>query len=108
MSEDSQQISFDLTYTPRHPQAPMFDGETYSKQFDCERLTGLMRAVYDLMKDGEWRTAAEIKDIIQRGSEGGIGARMRDLRKAKWGSHDVPSRRRGDEKNGLYEYRMVL
>lgn len=107
MSEDSQQISFDLTYTPRHPQAPMFDGSTISRVDDGKRLSGQMLAVYNLMRDGQWRTLAEIHAVVN-GSEAGISARLRDLRKEKWGAYSVERQRRGDSKRGLFEYRISI
>ena len=33
-----------------------FDGSDYSEKFDLARLTGQIARVYNLMKDGEWRT----------------------------------------------------
>jgi hypothetical protein len=107
MSEDSQQIAFDLTYTPRHPQAPMFDGSTISRVDDEKRLSGQMLAVYNLMRDGRWRTLAEIHAVVN-GSEAGISARLRDCRKSKWGGHTVNRRRRGDAKRGCFEYQILV
>lgn len=105
MTEDSQQIPFDLTYAPRHSQSPMFDGDTFDSNADKVRLAGQMLAVYNLMRDGVWRTLAEIHAVVN-GSEAGISARLRDLRKSKWGSHEVSRRRRGYAKRGIFEYRV--
>lgn len=83
-----------------------FDGATIDQEFDVERLTGQLKRVYQLMSDGQWRTLREIQDIVG-GSEAGVSARLRDLRKSRWGGFEVERRRRGDPKQGLHEYRIV-
>lgn len=85
-----------------------FPGSSVSRQLDDARLTGLQKAVFDLMKDGVWRTHSEIKFAIRRGSENGISAMLRNLRSPKRGSHTVDKRRRGDPKIGLWEYRLIV
>jgi hypothetical protein len=85
---------------------PEFDGLSYSPDLDKRRLSSLLDAVRELMSDGAWRTAAEIKAVIGRGSESGIGARIRDLRKDKFGAYAIERRRRGDSNLGLFEFRM--
>ncbi len=82
-----------------------FDGVTYEPKFDATRLRGEMAHVYHTMKDGQWRTLGEIRR--QQYSEAGISARLRDLRKAKFGGHTVNRRRRGDPKRGLFEYQLL-
>lgn len=79
-------------------------GETYSRKLDGKRLIGQKKAVYDLMSDGRWRTLARIAEQVT-GSEAGVSARLRDLRKPQFGSHNVERRR---VSNGLWEYRLVL
>lgn len=96
-----------LDFTPAHPQQPAFDGATYSSQQDKARLNGQMLAVFNLMKDGVWRTLAEIHAVV-KGSEAGISARLRDLRKDKWGAHSVERRRRGNGERGLHEYSLSV
>jgi hypothetical protein len=60
------------------------------------------------MKDGNWRTLAEILvGIGGVGTEAAVSARLRDCRKEKFGSHSIERRRRGGQ-GGLYEYRLVL
>ncbi len=83
-----------------------FDGVTYEPKFDATRLRGEMARVYDVMIDGVWRTLHEIQGFT-RDPEASISARLRDLRKAKFGSHTVERRRRGDPKRGLFEYRVT-
>ena len=81
-----------------------FDGETFDAAHDGARLTTLLDAVRSLMADGRWRTLAEIV-VVTGGSEAGISARLRDLRKTAFGGHTVERRYRGD---GLWEYRLIV
>jgi len=85
---------------------PEPDGETYDREADLERLTGQNKRVHDLMADGQWRTLAEIAGLL-RDPEASISARLRDLRKPKFGGHTVNRRHRGPKENGLYEYQLV-
>jgi|SRR5215469_10796086 len=82
-------------------------GDTYDPLLDKDRLGTELRAVYSLMIDSEWRTLKEIQAQIGLGSEAGISARLRDLRKARFGRHTVNRRRRGDGKDGLFEYQFI-
>ena len=82
-----------------------FDGATYDPALDKERLETQLGKVYRLMRDGKWRTLAEIQ-AVAGGSEAGCSARIRDLRKPRHGSHCVERRRRGEGKRGLFEYRV--
>jgi hypothetical protein len=84
----------------------MFDGQTYHADLDQARLTTEFERVKALMADGQWRTLKEIRIGIGGGSEPGISARLRDLRKAKYGAYIVERRRRGNPKAGLWEYRV--
>lgn len=87
--------------------APAFGGSTYSPALDAERLETLLGRVLDLMKDGQWRTLAEIRAVVD-GSEAGISARLRDFRKKEFGGHQMDGRRRGDAKDGVWEYRILV
>lgn len=92
-------------------QQSLFDGGTVNAAKDDARLSGQLKKVASLMADHEWRTLAEIHAIVG-GSEAGISARLRDLRKPKFGSHFVERQRRqrGNNgpapKSGLWEYRL--
>jgi hypothetical protein len=86
--------------------SPQFDGDTYSAEFDYARLGKQMRAVADLMLDHNWRTLGEIAAMTTF-PEASISARLRDLRKPKFGGHTVERRPRGPRENGLYEYRLL-
>ncbi len=82
-----------------------FDGRTFSHALDGQRLSTCLDRVRALMQDGRWRTLSDIRQLIG-GSEAGISARIRDLRKAKFGGHTVDKERVGPD--GLWRYRLVL
>lgn len=81
-----------------------FDGVTYDAEQDRERLTGQMKAVWEFMRGGRWRTLAEIA-AAAGASEASVSARLRDLRKVRFGGHVVERERIGD---GLFAYRVVV
>lgn len=84
----------------------LFDGATFDPELDAKRLTCQLQRVFQLMKDGEWRSLAEIQEHVG-GSEAGISARLRDIRKPLGGSYTVERRRRGEAERGLFEYRVL-
>ena len=91
-------------YVP--PVLPLFDGPTYKAEHDAERLSRLLDKVFDCMRDRRFRTLQEIQ-AITGGSEAGVSARLRDLRKSRWGGHTVERRRRGEAARGIYEYQLI-
>jgi hypothetical protein len=84
-----------------------FDGECYQPERDDERLTGQILRVFNLMRDGNWRTLDEIASITGD-PQASISAQLRHLRKKKFGNHTVDKRHRGEAKNGLYEYQLKV
>jgi hypothetical protein len=84
---------------------PSFGGSTYQPEFDYSRLTGQLLRVYHRMKDGRWYSLADIAEYAG-GSEAACSARLRDLRKPKYGSHEIDRRRIG--KSGLFQYRCII
>jgi hypothetical protein len=82
-----------------------FDGATYSPEHDEARLTGQNQRVHALMQDGEWRTLEEISSATGA-PQASVSARLRDLRKERFGGFIVDRRHRGDPSRGLYEYRL--
>lgn len=88
-----------------------FDGRTFSSEKDGKRLhTQFEYVKYILTQNPGWYTLHEIKNYMHRsfrieGSEAGISARIRDLRKPKFGAYTVEARRR-DGEDGLWEYRI--
>jgi hypothetical protein len=81
------------------------DGETYEQGVDRVRLNAQLQRVFDLMKDGEWRTLSDIYRATGD-PEASVSARLRDLRKAKFGGFSVERRREGDPRDGIYLYRL--
>jgi hypothetical protein len=84
-----------------------FDGETYEPEHDQARLTGQMARVWEVMRDGTWRTFHEIQEQTGDRSDAAISARLRDLRKTEFGGYTVERRSRGDRARGLWEYRVT-
>lgn len=81
-----------------------FGGKTYEPSRDYARLTGQLARVFDIMRDGQWRTLPEIAREVQ-GSQPAVSARLRDLRKDKYGGHEVERKHQG---GGLYIYRVKV
>ena len=80
-----------------------FDGHTYNHLQDSFRLHRQLGKVWDVMKNGAWFTLREIADQIGA-PEASVSARLRDLRKPKFGSNIVEREYIGQ---GLYRYRLV-
>ena len=83
-----------------------FDGETFEADHDEARLSAQLERVRALMADGAWRTLSEIAAATGDGSDAGISARLRDLRKPRFGAYVVERRPRGDRGRGVFEYRV--
>jgi hypothetical protein len=81
-----------------------FDGETYERARDHDRLRRQLTAVLFFMQDGEWHTLQAIASATEH-PPASVSARLRDLRKEKFGGFEVE--RRYVEK-GLWEYRLLL
>jgi hypothetical protein len=86
---------------------PRFNGPCYDAATDNARLTGQILRVFNLMRDGQWRTLREIAETTGD-PESSISAQLRHLRKQRFGSHVVEKRNRGDRSIGLFEYRLTL
>lgn len=93
--------------SPPESCGPLFDnaafsGADYDESRDKSRLTGQIKRIYDLMRDGKWRTL----DAIYRETgdpPASISGQLRNLRKSSFGSHTVDRKYLGD---GLYAYRI--
>ena len=90
------------------PTAIAFDGATYVAERDAERLLAASRRVHALIleRPSQWYSPPEIEAVLN--AEGmliqDVTARIRDLRKPKWGRHAVTSRVRAGH-SGTWEYR---
>lgn len=85
------------------PRERAFGGETYDPDRDHDRLAGQLKRVLTLMSDGNWRMLLLISDEVG-GSEAAVSARLRDLRKKKYGGREVL---REYVANGVWRYRLV-
>lgn len=81
-----------------------FDGVTYDHARDSSRLGEQMLAVLSVMADGQWRTLAAIASETNA-PEASVSARLRDLRKPRFGGHTV---NREYLRRGLYQYQLVI
>jgi len=80
-----------------------FDGATYEPSLDKPRLNKQLQAVFDVVKSGRWMSLSEISARTSF-PEASVSARLRDLRKERFGAYTV-ERRRVD--GGLFEYRVT-
>lgn len=80
-----------------------FDGWTYDPDRDHDRLNQLLGRVEAQVADGRWYTLHELA-LLAGGSEASVSARLRDLRKPKFGGHTIERRYIAD---GLWEYRFT-
>ncbi len=80
------------------------DGETYEHERDHERIAAQRGRVKAVMQDGTWHTLGYIESKTGD-PQASISARLRDLRKTKFGGHTVDRQYAGE---GLWEYRMVV
>ncbi len=110
----TRQLDFWSLDTNKAAKIAQFDGKTFDQKLDRKRLNSQLSLVMARMSDAKWRTLQEIKAGIPGvdygtpipGSEASISARLRDLRKVKFGGFVIERRRRGDGAKGLWEYRM--
>lgn len=96
-------VHTDRVLPPLPDPLPHFDGATYDAELDYARLGNQLRAVLDVMVDGEWHTLRGLA-VATGYPEASISARLRDLRKRKFGRW-VVERERLD--GGLWRYRLT-
>ena len=82
---------------------PHRDGSTYVHEKDGRRLAAQHHRVLAILRDGGWHTLAELSGTT-KDPEASISARIRDLRKPRFGSYIVDRRRR--DGRGQFEYRL--
>jgi hypothetical protein len=92
------------TVYERHAAEPGFGGDTYDPDRDGSRLQRQLAAITAAMRDGAWHTLAELHQTCGA-PEASVSARIRDLRKAKFGSHQIES---AYVERGLWRYRMIV
>ena len=90
-----------------HKGQMVFDGADYIAQRDQQRLAGQILRVYEVMADGRWRTLRELADA-SGAPEASASAQLRNLRKARFGRHEIQRQLCGASGLGLYEYRLIV
>lgn len=93
-----------MSYTTAEQLTMRFDGATYDHARDSGRLGDQMAAVYEFMKSGKYWTLAEIA-AATGAPESSVSARLRDLRKPRFGGHCVD---RQYVCKGLFAYGLLL
>ena len=83
-----------------------FDGDHYDPAIDRERLTGQIKDVYRAMVDGRWHTVEELQDATGH-PQASISAQLRNLRKERYGGHDIIGRYRVNT-NRIFEYKLPV
>ena len=96
-----------FSWTPPQILGPR-DGTTFEPKRDTARLNAQARRVYNAMSSGEWLSLYDIRRLICvntgfKDPEASISARIRDLRKEKFGGFTVERRY---IRKGLWEYRL--
>lgn len=81
-----------------------FDGPTFEEDRDGPRLGRQLVCVRNVLRDREWHTLQELADECEASTQS-VSARIRDLRKAKFGACLVDKERTGRE--GVWRYRML-
>ena len=84
------------------------DGQTYAPDRDGDRLGRQYQAVKAIMLDRQWHTLPGLCSLLEQqgihASDAAVSARLRDLRKAKFGEYTIERQYIAD---GLWRYRMV-
>lgn len=98
-----------LTLLDALPMSQNFDGETFEPKLDAQRLGSQLKAVEATLLKGEWYSIPQLALALRKRGincrEASISARIRDLRKPKFGGYTVERSRAG--KDGLFEYRIA-
>ena len=93
-----------MNIAPYNHVGPHFDGRTYDAELDHTRLTTQLARVKDVLSDGRWYSLGQLS-LLAKGPEASIGARLRDLRKARFGGHTVDRKR---SSRGYFLYRLEI
>lgn len=83
-----------------------FDSESYCDEIDYKPLRGQLALIFALIKDGEYRTLADIVDECG-GRIKSTAARLRDLRKPEYGSYIV-DKKLVEGKKTTWEYAIKI
>lgn len=81
-----------------------FDGASFDEERDGDRLRSQLNIVRRIMCDGRPHTLSELADAASC-SVASASARVRDLRKDRFGGHRIDRTYAG---NGVWLYRMAV
>lgn len=81
-----------------------FNGSDYVHLRDAQRLSSQYLRIFNLMRDGEFRSLPDIS-AATGDPESSISAQLRHMRKPRFGGHTVEKEYRG---SGLWEYRLTV
>ena len=95
-----------VTGTDWLSRAMRFDGPDYDPALDKMRLTAQLAMIFNLMRDGKWRTFRAISASTGGQPEPSVSAQLRHLRKPRFGSQVVNKVRAGE--SGLWEYQVEV
>jgi hypothetical protein len=83
---------------------PTRDGQTYDHARDGARLAAQHARVFEFLRYGGWHTLEAIAEATGA-PQASVSARLRDLRKPQFGSHQVE---REYVRRGLFRYRLIV
>jgi hypothetical protein len=84
-------------------QPTFFDGRSFVQARDGERLATQHTRILEAMQSGGWWTLRELS-AATGAPEASVSARIRDLKKTRFGSHKIESQY---VRRGLWQYRMA-
>jgi hypothetical protein len=83
---------------------PAQDGSTFHQERDGARLERQHAKVFEYMRYGGWHTLEAISEATGA-PQASVSARLRDLRKPRFGGHTVE---REYVRRGLWRYKLVI
>src|SRR5688572_12420258 len=87
-----------------------FHGADFVESRDQSRLERQIDRIFNVMKDGVWRSVDEIAELTKDETTGfaykatSISAQLRNLKKPENGSHTLNRRHEG---NGFYRFQII-
>lgn len=84
-----------------------FHGQSYDAKQDYQRLAGQMKTIFEIMRDGVWRTTQELATLLNTPNQASCEANLRNLRKPENGGHMILRKNRNNVR-GCSEYRLMV
>ena len=94
--DESEKLSFSQAIIKSNPDKTPEEPKT-------AQYAGQLLKVYTVMRDGKWRTLAQIA-FEAKAPEASVSARIRDLANEK----GIPHEKRKAREGSLYEYRLLI